>query len=513
MAPKHPLLLSSMGFRKAVVRHCMEQLREIEGRLPQASGPRWEQQLQTCEDLSGVAKMVLALQRRSESTTGKTGAVAGGGGSAAALDNVWVEELSQLKTEEVEDRAVEFTRRIKHRLEELRVAIPYPVAPEQLVGATVVRSGDGASSACRGSVIEHDEATGFRVLYVDGDVEDLTLRELQSLLARNGQHSAKRGSGALAAAESDTQPVENPLLSPEDVSLQAIFERVTQRHQPATSGGTDSAQGGKAASKKASSGAAGAGSAAAGRAAGAAAMAAPEGLPEGWTFEMVGAKPRFTSPDGLTQVTSVSKAIAWHKQQLALAARFAGSEMRPEARPPPEAAPAVPPSQGSQKPQLAPVPEVPPHPEAACTTAKGSEASSTGEDSKGAQASAGSEAAQAHDTSSMLPPPPPAAPGAPVTMPEYGLSMVEVEAAVHSPSKAGSQASGRKRQLPRELRNLAMPDRDWNVSMPFFSTAAKTREQFSASADQQAAAAAARERHQWRVVEAQRAAEAEEQAE
>ena len=61
-------------------------------------------------------------------------------------------------------------------------------------------------------------------------------------------------------------------------------------------------------------------------------------------------------------------------------------------------------------------------------------------------------------------------------------------------------------QVPRELRNLAMPDRDWNVAVPFFTTASKTREQFSSSADTQAAAAVAREMHQARV---EAAAEAE----
>ena len=60
---------------------------------------------------------------------------------------------------------------------------------------------------------------------------------------------------------------------------------------------------------------------------------------------------------------------------------------------------------------------------------------------------------------------------------------------------------GRKR-IPRELRGLAMPDRDWNVAMPFFTTQAKTRDQFFTHADTQQAAAAAREMHQRRVEEA-----------
>ena len=74
--------------------------------------------------------------------------------------------------------------------------------------------------------------------------------------------------------------------------------------------------------------------------------------------------------------------------------------------------------------------------------------------------------------------------------------MVELEAAALSPSKAA-----RKKKLPRELRGLALPDRDWNVAMPFFTTAAKTRDQFSSNADTHAVAEAAREHHQKRVAE------------
>jgi hypothetical protein len=45
------------------------------------------------------------------------------------------------------------------------------------------------------------------------------------------------------------------------------------------------------------------------------------------------------------------------------------------------------------------------------------------------------------------------------------------------------------------------------VAVPFFTTGSKTREQFSSSADMQAAAAAARDMHSRRVAEAEAAAE------
>ena len=95
MAPKNPVLISSLGYRKAVVRHCTEQLREIEGRLEQPSGARWEQGLANCEDLAGVGRLLLALQKRSE---------------LADADNSWLEELAQLSSEKIDDRAIELVR-------------------------------------------------------------------------------------------------------------------------------------------------------------------------------------------------------------------------------------------------------------------------------------------------------------------------------------------------------------------------------------------------------------------
>jgi hypothetical protein len=55
------------------------------------------------------------------------------------------------------------------------------------------------------------------------------------------------------------------------------------------------------------------------------------------------------------------------------------------------------------------------------------------------------------------------------------MTIAEAEAAV----AAAVAASGkRQRPLPRELRGLALPDRDWRVTMPSYTLEAKTREQF-----------------------------------
>lgn len=101
MAPKNPILISSMGYRKAVVRHFVEQLRELEGRLEKASGPRWETQLHSCEDLAGVARLMLTLQRRI---------------APKGIDNTWLEELAQLSAADIDERAIELVcRRRRHR--------------------------------------------------------------------------------------------------------------------------------------------------------------------------------------------------------------------------------------------------------------------------------------------------------------------------------------------------------------------------------------------------------------
>ena len=62
MLKKHPLAAISVAYKRAVVRACAEWLREIEGRLAQPCGARWDQQLAGCDDLATVARLVLSLQ-------------------------------------------------------------------------------------------------------------------------------------------------------------------------------------------------------------------------------------------------------------------------------------------------------------------------------------------------------------------------------------------------------------------------------------------------------------------
>ena len=77
------------------------------------------------------------------------------------------------------------TSRVKGRLDELSATVRYSVDPARLLGAPVLRHLEGVGSF-PGTVIEHDALTGFRVHYSDGETEDVSLRELQTMLLRRG---------------------------------------------------------------------------------------------------------------------------------------------------------------------------------------------------------------------------------------------------------------------------------------------------------------------------------------
>lgn len=147
MLKKHPLAAISVAYKRAVVRACAEWLREIEGRLAQPCGARWDQQLAGCDDLATVARLVLSLQRRSSLKTAESG---------------WLEDLATLKPEEADKRAVPITLAVKRRLTELSEAVPYSVPPSSLLGARVLRQ-QGSAGAHQGVVLEFEPLVGFRV--------------------------------------------------------------------------------------------------------------------------------------------------------------------------------------------------------------------------------------------------------------------------------------------------------------------------------------------------------------
>jgi hypothetical protein len=197
-------------------------------------------------------------------------------------------------------------------------------------------------------------------------------------------------------------------------------------------------------------------------------------LPPGWHCEVVGGRARFIGPDGRTQMGSLAKAWAWHQKQVQIAAQFesAHSSKRRRSTPPP--GPTLPAAPSNAPPN--PPPNLPPDAPAFSSTPPLSMMASDDALGGGAGSSA----------------PHPLA--------------TEVEASI-SPGK-GADGGRKPRRLPRELRNLALPDREWNVAMPFYTTEAKTREQFTSNADTLAAAAAARAHHEERAAEEARSSDA-----
>ena len=100
---KHPLHPTSNCYKKAIVRACCDRLREIEGRLEQSVGPRFEPQLQSCDDLCGVARLILMLQRRTELREAESG---------------WLEELAQLSPAELDENPPKLALQLRRRLED-----------------------------------------------------------------------------------------------------------------------------------------------------------------------------------------------------------------------------------------------------------------------------------------------------------------------------------------------------------------------------------------------------------
>ena len=97
MPPKavHPILIQNAAYRRACIRHCTAQIREIEGRLEQGCGTRFEQQLQSCDDLNSVARLLLQLQRRADMKD---------------VENGWLEELTTIKPDDLDERCIEMVR-------------------------------------------------------------------------------------------------------------------------------------------------------------------------------------------------------------------------------------------------------------------------------------------------------------------------------------------------------------------------------------------------------------------
>jgi len=86
-------------------RGCAERLRSIEGRLDYSCGGRWQAQLDVCEDLATVARLLTPLQQRC--------------GALPDADSSWLARLGGMGAEELDAQASELTKMLTTRLNEL----------------------------------------------------------------------------------------------------------------------------------------------------------------------------------------------------------------------------------------------------------------------------------------------------------------------------------------------------------------------------------------------------------
>ena len=479
-----PALSSSQCYRRAVVRACAEQLRVIEGRLDVGCGPRFEEQLSQ-DDLNGVARAILTLQRRTE----------------LCSETAWLDELARLSSAEVDERCVELVRRIKERLDELARAVVPAVEPTTLLGLAVVRRGT-ESEPCRGKVLEYNAATGFRLQYTDGDAEDVALRELTSMLVRDdgssmlelkdgesklvrdgdgGSGDGGGGGGAGSGAVADlmagplaglAQSHDGGAAAAGGMCVKRVYERLA-RHRREQEEAAAVAEAAMAAKQEAE------------------AEARRSG--RGRRRRTRRRRRRVRRPSACQRRRqNPAKNEAGRQRRGPVRCRRRRRARRPRRRHRRRAQPRRLRRRGRRWRRCGP-----PAAFAGVAAVAADDASEW----------IGDGPLRADELPPEEPPPPPPPPPKP-RLPTYsGLTIQEVE----ETTVAAREAAGKRRKsVPRELRGLAMPDREWNVSMPFHTTAAggyTTRGGFASddAAAAQAAAEAARELHQRRVREKEEA--------
>ena len=146
-APLRKLASHNATFKRTFIRGCTDRLREIEVRLDHGCSGRWLNQLDQCEDMSGVAKLLLPLQRRTQ---------------VGDLDNRWLEELISSAPDALEDQQAELCRRLMQRLEEIDRSVPLARKPADMLGEVVLKHFEG-HGMFMGTIVEYDENTGFRL--------------------------------------------------------------------------------------------------------------------------------------------------------------------------------------------------------------------------------------------------------------------------------------------------------------------------------------------------------------
>ena len=147
-APLRKLASGNAVYKRQFARNCAEKLRNLEGRLDRGCGKAWLTELEKCEDVPGLARLLLQLLRRCTTLEGP--------------DDGWLEELTSLPLSTVEEQQAELSRRLMHRVDEVDRAVPPAREPGDMLGEVVFKHFKGHGTFL-GTIVEYDENTGFRV--------------------------------------------------------------------------------------------------------------------------------------------------------------------------------------------------------------------------------------------------------------------------------------------------------------------------------------------------------------
>ena len=211
---------SSGNFQRTFLRSCADRMKALELRLDHGCGPGWLRQVDRCEDLAALGRLLLPLQR----------CCAG----LRRLDNAWLERLSALSPAELEEQHGDLSRRMVQRLEEVDRAIPPARKPTDMLGEVVLKHFDGHGTFI-GTIVEFDAQTGFRLQFDDGDSEDVSPRPAQvpaapAGLGRGGGEEEADARGAVGDARAARRRPR-----PSSAAAAAVLE--ARRCRPTASGG------------------------------------------------------------------------------------------------------------------------------------------------------------------------------------------------------------------------------------------------------------------------------------
>ena len=147
------------------VRGCVARLKQVELRLDVGCGDEWFRRLDGVDDLAGLAQQLEQLRRLTN--------------LEEDADSAWLKVCAGGSVPD--EQQSEFSRRLLRHLDDVDRAVPPMRRPVDMLGECILKYFDG-HGIFMGTIVEYDEFTGFRLQYDDGDTEDVSLRDLRTLM-------------------------------------------------------------------------------------------------------------------------------------------------------------------------------------------------------------------------------------------------------------------------------------------------------------------------------------------